>query len=337
MALPRQKASSANSLTYAATIDSWETERKLLGYVQPHTAKKAAEKARLLLPWLGETKLDKIDSATIKLALIELGQHGGKAGKGLSSSTLRAVHLAGAQAIDWAIENGLKNANPFKRVARPKANHAPTQFLLPDQAARLASIMAEQMKAKLDEGKIQQASFALAVCIALATGMRRGEIFATEWSDIDSNRRRISISKAIKADGKLGNPKSESSVRSVAIGSNLLQLLKKMRAWQEENLPKKSWSQNNCVLCNNRGERANMNTFEHWWRAWADANGWPGLRFHDLRHSHATILIANGVDVKTTQMRLGHSSAEITLSIYAHAIPLADNAAAASMDVDLFG
>ena len=147
---------------------------------------------------------------------------------------------------------------------------------------------------------------------------------------------RLSVSKAIKGDGKLGGPKSSSSVRSIAIGEYLIQLLNNMHEWQERHLPPKTWAQGNYVLCNNNGERANMNTFEHWWRSWADSNGWPGLRFHDLRHSHATMFIANGVDVKTTQMRLGHSSAEVTLSIYAHAIPLTASAAAASLDAVLF-
>lgn len=323
--------------TYSTIIESWAKERRLLGYVQPYTALKAYEKAQLFLPWFGDARIGQIDSASITLALIELGQKGGKSGEGLSSSTLRAAHLAATQAVDWAIRNGIATDNPFNQVARPRASHAPTQFLLPEQAASLASEMAGRMLDKLLEGKLQQASFSLAVCIALATGMRRGEIFAIEWGDVDSNRQRISISKAIKADGKLGDPKSGSSVRSVAIGSNLLRLLMKMRRWQEEKLPEKAWPQSNCILCNNRGERANMNTFEHWWRTWADANGWPGLRFHDLRHSHATILIASGVDVKTAQMRLGHSSAEITLSIYAHAIPQADSPAAVAIDADLFG
>ena len=80
-----------------------------------------------------------------------------------------------------------------------------------------------------------------------------------------------------------------------------------------------------------------MNVFEHWWRTWADENGWEGLRFHDLRHTHATLLISGGTDVKTVQMRLGHSSAEITMSCYAHAIPLSDANAAESIDSSLFG
>ena len=328
--------SSANGKTYSAIIELWAEERKLIGNVQPYTAKKAAEKARLFLPWLGENNVDEIEAESITRALIELGQTGGRHGDGLSSSTLRAAHLAGTQAIDWAIGKGFATVNPFKQTQRPKANRPRVQFLMADQAAALASTMANRMDAKLLEGNVQQASFALAVCIALATGMRRGEIFALEWHDMNAAKGRMSVSKAIKGDGKLGGPKSSSSIRSIAIGEHLIQLLNNMREWQTSHLPPKIWTQRNYVLCNKHGERANMNTFEHWWRTWADSSGWNGLRFHDLRHSHATMLIANGVDVKTTQMRLGHSSAEITLSIYAHAIPLADSAAAASLDAELF-
>ena len=79
-----------------------------------------------------------------------------------------------------------------------------------------------------------------------------------------------------------------------------------------------------------------MNAFEHWWRSWANKNGWEGLRFHELRHTHATLLIADGVDVKTVQMRLGHSSAVVTMTCYAHAIPLSDGAAAEALDASLF-
>ncbi len=248
--------------TYFAIVESWAEERKLIGNVQPYTAKKAAEKARLFLPWLGETNADEIEPETITSALIELGQTGGRHGDGLSSSTLRAAHLAGTQAIDWAIGKGFAAANPFKQTQRPKANHPRVQFLLADQAATLASTMSNRMEGKLLEGNAQQASFALAVCLALATGMRRGEIFALEWHDMNAAKGRLSVSKAIKGDGKLGGPKSSSSVRSIAIGEYLIQLLNNMHEWQERHLPPKTWAQGNYVLCNNNGERANMNTFD---------------------------------------------------------------------------
>ena len=89
-------------------------------------------------------------------------------------------------------------------------------------------------------------------------------------------------------------------------------------------------------MCSVEGERASLNAFEHWWRSWADKGGWKGLRFHELRHTHATLLISNGTDVKTVQMRLGHSSAEVTMSCYAHALPMADGSAATLLDSTLF-
>ena len=126
------------------------------------------------------------------------------------------------------------------------------------------------------------------------------------------------------------------SIRNIAIGEKLCKLLAKMRAWQEENFPEKDWSQNAFIMCSEEGGRASLNAFEHWWRTWADKGGWKGLRFHELRHTHATLLISNGTDVKTVQMRLGHSSAEVTMSCYAHALPMADGSAATLLDSTLF-
>ena len=334
--MKRKENSGAIEKSYSTIVRLWADERSLMGNVQPYTAKKSAEKARLFLPWFGDTPVDKIDTESITNALISLSQTGGRRSKGLSSSTLRAAYLAGTQAVDWAIGRGLATANPFRLIPRPKANHPRSRFLVEEEAAALATEMKRHMRTMLLEMKVQQASFALAVCIALATGMRRGEIFAMEWRDVDVRNERLNISRAIKGDGSLGEPKSRSSIRSIGVGERLIALMEDMRSWQRANLTHETLPNQDFVLCNKYGNHANMSTFGHWWRSWADCNGWAGLHFHDLRHSHATILISNGVDVKTAQARLGHSSAETTLSIYAHAIPFADSAAASSIDERLF-
>ena len=105
---------------------------------------------------------------------------------------------------------------------------------------------------------------------------------------------------------------------------------------QDARITARTWADGNFVVCNANGSMASMNTFEHWWRKWVDEHGWLGLRFHELRHTHATLLLANGVDVKTLQVRLGHSSTDITMSCYAHAIPLSDKASAQALDSSLF-
>ena len=227
--------------------------------------------------------------------------------------------------------------NPFDSVERPKAHYRQARFLTLGQATMLSSMLVSEMKKAMDSGDAQLSSFALAACIALATGMRRGEIFALEWSCCNFKTQRINVSRAVKGDGSIGSPKSMAGIRSVAVGNRLVCLMQEMRAWRESAISPESGADNRLVICNECGHRANMNMFEHWWRTWADENGWEGLRFHDLRHTHATLLISGGTDVKTVQMRLGHSSAEITMSCYAHAIPLSDTNAAESIDSSLFG
>jgi integrase len=323
--------------TYNSAIDQWEKERVLMGYVQPYSAKKAAQKARLFSPWIGETSIKKIDSAAIREALIALGATGGRKQCGLSSATLRAAHLAGTQVIDWAIKQGRAVLNPFHEIPRPKANYRQSQFLSQTQASKLASKMNKLAKAAMRSNNLLETSFTLAVCIAVATGLRRGEIFALDWQHINLEAKRISVAHAVKGDGTIGRPKSASGIRNVAIGKSLAKLLTDVNQWQNALLSREAWHQADYVICNSEGGRASMNVFEHWWRKWADENGYTGLRFHELRHTHATLLIAGGADVKTVQMRLGHSSAEITMSCYAHAIPLSDGAAASSLDVSLFG
>ncbi len=324
-------------LSYCRLVERWARERELLGAVQPYTARKAAQKALLFARSFGDKDVRQISTQDVVRALIALSQHGGRKGTGLSSTTLRAAHLAGSQAFDWAMQKGLADSNPFSDVRRPREERRQAQFLMPTQASSLVAKTATQMRAHLLEGKVQRASFCLATCIALATGMRRGEIFALTWADINELSLRIAVSKAIKADGSLGEPKSVSSVRSVAIGINLMNLLDEAREAQRSLIADREGDHTSSVICDELGDMARLSTFEHWWRRWADGHGYEGLRFHDLRHSHATILIASGVDVKTVQTRLGHSSAQVTMSIYAHAIPQSDSMAAAALDSELFG
>ena len=324
-------------MMYSEAVAAWAEEREKLRYVQPYTAARSKQKAMLLSPWIGNKNIDRIEASDILYALAELGSCGGRTGEGLSSATLRAAHLAGSQAMQWAVEHGNAHSNPFADVRRPKANYRQSRFLTQREATELAMKVARNAEAYMMLDDVRHASFCIAVCIALATGLRRGEVFALQWDDVDADRLRMGVSKAIKADGSLGNPKSVAGVRSVAIGKKLMKLLERARKWQAGVLPSDgATGSSKHIICDETGARASMNAFEHWWRSWADKHGFDGLRFHELRHTHATLLIADGVDVKTVQMRLGHSSAVVTMSCYAHAIPLSDGAAAETLDAALF-
>lgn len=107
-------------MSYREVVDSWAQERELLGEVQPYTARKSAQKALLFAPAFGEGDVRQLDAQDVTGALIELARHGGRKGSGLSSTTLRAAHLAGTQALNWAIAKGLVATNPFAEVRRPR-------------------------------------------------------------------------------------------------------------------------------------------------------------------------------------------------------------------------
>lgn len=322
--------------TYEETVHMWKSERATLGRVQPYTAERAAQKALLFRPWIGNMSLGAIGAEEISEALIALGTNGGRGGRGLSSATLRAAHIAGSQVFEWAAARGLAKGNVFEGVERPRANYRKSRFLTMAQARELSVQMRSEVHARMTRADVRSTSFALAACIAVDTGLRRGEIFALEWDDVNFETGRLSVSKAIKGGGEVGEPKSPSGVRSVAVGKGLMKLLREMQSWQNRAFPNRRWPERQWVICDATGGRASMNAFEHWWRKWADGSGWEGLRFHELRHTHATLLIADGVDVKTVQLRLGHSSADITMSCYAHALPLSDSMAAAALDKKLF-
>lgn len=313
-------------MNYRQAVSEWEESRKSLGEVQPYTAKKSAEKARYLVPFVGAEDVDEISPCDIEHAIVTL-----KRDRGLSTTTLRAIHLAGTQACDWAIVHGLAHVNPFKLVPRPKAAKTRARSLDGIQANQLALFTKQRLDECMARGEVQQSAFCMCVLLALTTGLRRGELFGLEWQDF--NGASLFVQRSLKPDGKdVGTPKTQSGVRRIALGKNMANELASYRSWQSLKVPPRKWDEPQPVIAKEDGMRPSMNVFEHWWADFRADAGFDGLKFHELRHTHATLLIANGVDVKTVQGRLGHSSADITMNVYAHALPRNDAQAASEID-----
>ena len=317
-------------ITYKEAIDSWAESRITLETVQPYTAKKSAEKARLFVPFIGGHDIDEISPCDIEQAIITLKRDGGRRGRGLSSTTLRAAHLGGTQAVEWAIAHGMASANPFKLVERPKALKTIARSLDEAQANQLAMFASQTLEESMHTDNLLHASFSVAVLLAIATGMRRGEIFGLEWTDYDGMS--LSVKRSLKPDGRIGEPKTLAGIRRLSIGANTKQILDSFKAWQLQKIPIRAWDEPDPIMSDKNGKRLSMNTFEHWWGRFRDDAGFRGLKFHELRHTHASLLIGSGTDVKTVQGRLGHSSADITMNIYAHALPKNDMQAAQVID-----
>ena len=126
------------------------------------------------------------------------------------------------------------------------------------------------------------------------------------------------------------SPKSEAGKRLITVDSNTMFHLKVWKARQAIELDKICIEQGDAtpVCCSDTGNIINPNNFSRWWREFAEDNGFPGLKYHELRHTQASQLIASGMDVKTVQHRLGHASATLTMNLYAHALPENDDRAA---------
>ena len=217
--------------------------------------------------------------------------------RGLSTSTVTKAYRLLKQALNKAVSDGLIESNPCT-VKPPKRQRDAPNALDAKGRARLLGIL----------GKMAPSPFRLAVYIAICTGMRRGEICALRWDDVDMERCEVHVSQSvgIRRGGAYEKPpKTLSSMRTIPIPSLLLEQLR---------TPHKG----SYVLGDKPYSPARL-TKE--WQGFArmfDIRGSKGLcTFHDLRHTYATMAIAGGADVRSVAAILGHSSVAMTLDVYA--------------------
>ena len=321
-------------MTYDEIIDAWESER--IGYelVMYHTAHKSAQEARRLSPYIGDVDASDLTRGEITKAIIDYSNTKLKTrqSKKPSKTTVYKTVKMAKQAFRWAHDTELVEKNPFRKIPMPPCGEPKRTFL--DEAKSQDMLKAamtytlENMNEKHNQA-VRNASCGIMVVLAIMTGMRRGELLALTWDDIDLDNKKIHVNNALKADGSLGKPKTKTSRRTISISGEMASMLRRYKAYQNALNLKGDW---NGLFRKNDGTMESANVFEHWWRKWTNDNGFKNIVFHGLRHTHATLLIANGVDIKTVQTRLGHSSAMITLDVYSHALPSLDAAAAEELD-----
>lgn len=166
-------------------------------------------------------------------------------------------------------------------------------------------------------------SFYIPLQIAFHTGMRGGEVTALKWENVDLENKIISVKYTLVSKGKgtfeLGTPKTKSSYRKIDIGDTLVSILKKHKLYQKENkLKYGSYYTNSDFVCTKEnGELITTDSLKYLSRV-VNYDLKISFNFHSLRHTHATMLIENGANIKTVQKRLGHSKLSTTMDTYAH-------------------
>lgn len=176
----------------------------------------------------------------------------------------------------------------------------------------------------------------IAYVIAIMCGLRQGEILGLRWSDVDMKKKIMYIRQTLSHDGKrLENAtKTAAGTRSVAFSDVVLQeLIKHKKLQARERLRAGSaWQDNNLVVTTSVGTPLNPRSLLRSFKRITRNAGLPEIRFHDLRHTHATALLSAGINPKIVSERLGHSSVEITLDVYSHLLPNMQSEAAEAIE-----
>ena len=231
--------------------------------------------------------------------------------KGLSAKTVRNINQVISSAMDLAVAQKIIPTNPTNACELPKVEHQEMQ-----------TIPAEQLQAFLQEAKatgVYEMYY-----IELATGLRRGELLGLKWQDIDWKNGVIKVRRQVaRVDGQIKEAplKTKNSYRTVTISQQAIEVLKEQ----------KKKTNDTYVFPSPNGGPISPDSVNNMLKRVLERAGIPKVRFHDLRHTFATIALQNGVDIKTVSGMLGHFSAGFTLDTYAHVTTSAQKEAAQTM------
>ena len=242
----------------------------------------------------------------------------------LSPRTVRHYYDTMDAMLDKAVQWDILRKNPMEKVDRPAAKKARVHYLTEERAVEL-------LRCLHDEPNM---CYRAAVLLALLCGLRLGEVGALRLSDVDWEHCTIDIGHALKYTPETGNfegdPKTEAGERLISLPAGMMAVLHETRAYQEDAAATVGdvWVGEGWIVHAWNGAQLHHDTPSKWFRRFADAHGFEGVRFHDLRHTHATILLANNIDAVAVATRMGHADASVTLRIYAHALRRRDEDAA---------
>lgn len=241
----------------------------------------------------------------------------------LSGNTALHYHRLISTALSTAVQWQLIVANPAERVKPPRAEQKEAVYLDDSQARRLIEL--------LDSQPVQ---YRVMVTLLLYSGLRRGELCGLEWKDIDFDKGIIHVRRASQYLPKKGiftkEPKNSSSERVLQLSEAAFSLLRAYKAWQTGERLKMGdqWNDTDRLFTKWNGLPLHPDTLTNWFHDFIQTTDLPQIHIHSLRHTNATLLIAEGVNVRLVADMLGHSKPTTTLNIYSHAIKSAQAAAA---------
>jgi integrase len=302
----------AGNLTVGEWLDRW-LEDAVADTVRPVTFAKYEQIVRNhAKPALGRLRLQTLTPAHVR------GLYREKLDRGLSPRTVQYIHVTLNKALKQAVADGLIPRNVCEAVKPPRP-----------QKREIAPLSPEQARCFLEacQGERLEALFVLAV----HTGMRQGELLGLHWEDVDLQAGTLRVRRALaqtKDGPMLAAPKSAKSRRRIKLTGASVESLKRHRAAQNAERLKIGglWEDRGLVFPNRTGGFLSPYLLTDGpLKRPLERAGLPPIRFHDLRHTCATILLSRGVHVKLVQELLGHATISITLDTYSHVLPGMDD------------
>jgi integrase len=325
----RGTAVSSSKMTLGQYLEQWLRGHEVS--LKPSTVRSyRGNLDRYLLPAIGGERLQDLSPSRLSAVFRDLYEHGGQGGRPLSPRTVEFARAVLRRALQDAVLERLIEVNPVVGTKRPRSVKPKHQTWTAEELRTfIGSLPADHRWTALWE-------------LAAGTGMRRGEILALRWSDVDLDNGLLRVDRSVFQSGtsrSYGLPKNHER-REVVLDPHLTATLRgwrKIRLAERMALGADHRDDEDLVFTWQDGRPVPPDYVTRIFRNLTTAAAVPRLNFHSLRHSHATLLLREGVPVHIVARRLGHRDASVTLNTYADAIPNDDNRAAQSFTKAVWG
>ena len=272
-----------------------------------------------IIPVFGDMYLQQVKNIDVQKWIFSLQKKSPLTGKPMAPKTIKNIFLNLSAAMKKAVMLELIPKNPCDNITMPKLER-----FQPDIYSM------EEVEHMLDCAK--GTSMYLPLMIEVCIGLRRGELLALKWKHIDFEDGYLTVEEnLVTVDNEriTKSPKTKSGKRTIQIPSTLLELLKEIHT-------ERNAKPNDYIICQEDGSPYKSDSFSLKFRRFLKANDLKHIRFHDLRHINATIMLSLGISPKVAQERLGHSSYQVTMDIYSHVLKKVEKEAADKLDAALF-
>ena len=311
--------------TVSEFLERWERDWAAHN-LSPKTFERASELlSGKVTPHIGAVRIQKLKPSHCAELYAKLLKEGAADGGGLSPRTVGQVHRFLHRAFGHAMKWGVIATNPCSAVDPPAISTNEIEILTEDQVTDVLR-------------KLKGRPMYMLAAVGLATGLRRGELLALRWKDVDMEKGVLQVQRSLeqtKTGLRFKEPKTKHGRRQVALPGSLATELRKLRREQQEvrlALGLGKDDPDGLVFRRDDGRPMRPDNVSSEWRRLVIVLGLPKVTLHAWRHTHASQLIQANHDVLTISRRLGHGSPSITLNVYGHLFKGADAAVASSID-----